>query len=1457
VRTPLRHALLVTTALCSASAFGLIPLDRALAQSVGGSGGSGGFGGGAGGGYEQNGGNGQAGNNGGGGGGPGAAGTLGGLPGNNDSGGGGAGGVNGATAAAMPVGSFNGGNGGNATPAVNAVTIAGGGGGAGGYGVVLTTAGPHTTTAGQVFTGGTGGAANGLNLPGNGGSGGGGLLLLVGGTFTNVFGASLVGGVGGATPSVSGCFLCNFGGNGLTTSNYVGATSAATVINAGAITGGAGGVLIATPGAPAGSTFNFSGIGGVGANFFGGSFTNADTGVITGGIGGAGFGGTATLGAGSSGFGGLGLGASGGGVVTNNGQIIGGAGPGGTVQAGGSRPANEFANGQNTFAGGSGGTGAANGGTASAPGQIVNNATGIIRGGRGGDGTNGVVNATSPHAAAGAGGAGGLGVSITSGSILNFGQILGGAAGTGANATVAGQVGGSDPFNGGGTAVELRGIFNQSVTMSLDNRATGIITGGTGSTPGTSGAGAAGAKGGDGGLGVDARKPVTGTLTILNSGQISGGNGAAGSAGTPNGANGLGGVGIQMLFDGTITTSGGISGGLNGDGVTRANAITFLSGVHTLTLQTGATFAGNVVVDTAAASNPGVAASNTLNLDGAGTGNVSLPQFHNFGHLTQTSGSGGTWTLTGAGAVTLDTTVSAGTMVLGAGAVLTSPNVNLLTGGTLSLSTAALANDALNINGGTLQVTGTTLNSLPNTIAYGASGGTFDIVAAANTFSINQALTGAGSLTKIGAGTLALTGDNTYSGGTTISAGTLQLGNGGTTGSVAGNILNNAILAFNRSNALTFGGVISGTGAVHQDGAGTTVLTANNTYTGGTTINAGTLQLGNGGTSGSIVGNVLNNGTLAFNRSDAVTFGGVISGTGALQQNGGGSTNLTATNTYTGATTVNAGTLLVNGSIATSSCLTVNAGGAVGGSGALPKTTINGGTLSPGNSIGTISIGGSLSFVGAGNYIVEVAPATADRTNVTGAPGTAALAGTLVAVGTGGSYTIGTRYTVLNATGGISGTFGNLAISGNFGATRPHIEYDANNVYLVLDQGLITPFLVGGTPNQRSVAGAIDTALTAGSQAAPFLALFGLTAAQLPGALDQLSGEVHVSTAGVLADESRYMREAVLGRLRQASYGSNASMASLSVGGPMAAFADGELDSALAYGKSPIVTKAQMRAPQAQADVVFWAQGFGARGRFETDGNAATVRRDLAGFISGIDTPVGGNGRLGVAAGYTGSKNALDGRGTADVETAHIAGYGGWNFGAFNLRAGGAYAFHSIATDRLIAFPGFFDRTTANYDGHTGQVFGELGYGFAFGNVAIEPFAGAAWVRVKTDAAAERGGLAALNVAGTTFETGYATLGIRAASLIPLGYDMVLVPRGTLAWQHAFDSVTPAGALAFQAAPVPFTIAGVPIARDSLLAEAGLDLAIGRHATLGVSYVGQIASNVQDHAAKGKFSWKF
>jgi fibronectin-binding autotransporter adhesin len=88
---------------------------------------------------------------------------------------------------------------------------------------------------------------------------------------------------------------------------------------------------------------------------------------------------------------------------------------------------------------------------------------------------------------------------------------------------------------------------------------------------------------------------------------------------------------------------------------------------------------------------------------------------------------------------------------------------------------------------------------------------------------------GAGNLSKTGAGALTLSGENIYPGGTTLSAGTLHLGNGGTTGSIVGDVGNSGVLDFERSDASTFGGVISGTGAVTQRGSGTTILTADNT----------------------------------------------------------------------------------------------------------------------------------------------------------------------------------------------------------------------------------------------------------------------------------------------------------------------------------------------------------------------------------------------------------------------------------------------------------------------------------------------------------------------------------------------------------------------------------------------------------------------------------------------------
>ena len=159
---------------------------------------------------------------------------------------------------------------------------------------------------------------------------------------------------------------------------------------------------------------------------------------------------------------------------------------------------------------------------------------------------------------------------------------------------------------------------------------------------------------------------------------------------------------------------------------------------------------------------------------------------------------------------------------------------------------------------------------------------------------------GTGSVEQRGSGTTVLTGSNTYTGGTVIKSGIVQIGAGGRHGSIAGDVTNDGTLIFNRADAVTFHGDVSGSGSLVHAGNGTVVLTGTNTHTGGTVIASGTLQVGDGGVRGALAGDVIDDGALVFNRSDVITFDGDIGGTGAVIQAGSGSTILTGSNTYTG-----------------------------------------------------------------------------------------------------------------------------------------------------------------------------------------------------------------------------------------------------------------------------------------------------------------------------------------------------------------------------------------------------------------------------------------------------------------------------------------------------------------------------------------------------------------------------
>jgi len=399
---------------------------------------------------------------------------------------------------------------------------------------------------------------------------------------------------------------------------------------------------------------------------------------------------------------------------------------------------------------------------------------------------------------------------------------------------------------------------------------------------------------------------------------------------------------------------------------------------------------------------------------------------------------------------------------------------------------------------------------------------------------------------------------------------------------------------------------------------------------------------------------------------------------------------------------------------------------------------------------------------------------------------------------------------------------------------------------------------VAQTPNQRAVAIALD-----GSDPLKPLvqAVANLTLAGTLQAFDALSGEVHGSVQTTMIDDSRYIRQAVLGRLRQASYaGAADAFAALGSGGPILAYADPAAGGSLAYGDAdrPAQPVNQLfgAAPQSP-DLTFWAQGVGAWGRINSDGNAADVSRNLGGVFTGFDGRFG-EWRAGLAGGYTNASTTVSARASsANIDSAYFAGYGGTSFGALNFRSGAALAWHTIGTSRSIAFPGFSEQASARYSAVEGQVFGEIGYGMSFGNSAVEPFAGLAWVYLNTESFNETRGVAALGASGTQDDVNYSTLGARWASTYLMPNGMTLMPRASLAWQHAFGTATPSALLTFQSTGATFGILGLPIARDAALLEAGSDLQLGPQTKVGLSYVGQLANSARDHSVKANFSWRF
>ncbi|MDX8513970.1 autotransporter outer membrane beta-barrel domain-containing protein [Mesorhizobium sp. VK23E] len=480
----------------------------------------------------------------------------------------------------------------------------------------------------------------------------------------------------------------------------------------------------------------------------------------------------------------------------------------------------------------------------------------------------------------------------------------------------------------------------------------------------------------------------------------------------------------------------------------------------------------------------------------------------------------GTQILSGASTYVGATTISAGVLstpllanggvASGIGASANAAANLVLDGGTLQYTGTGASTDrrfTLTTNGGAIDASGAGALNFTNTaaIAFSGTGARALTLTGSNTAANTLAAVlgdngGASSLIKAGAGTWVLTGANTYTGGTAISGGTLQVSadnnlgaalgaltlNGGTLENTSafatsrGVTLNAGGGTFQTDADLTVSGAIAGAGALTKTGGATLALTGNNTYGGGTTISAGTLQLGNGGTTGSIVGDVLDNGVLAFDRSDTLTFGGLISGSGSVNQIGSGATVLTGNNTYTGATTVSTGTLIVNGDqSAATGPTSVAGGGTLGGTGIIggSVTIANDGILSPGhlgNSPGTLTIRKDLLLSGGSilNYNFGKANTPGGALNdLTQVNGNLTLAGTInVSVSSGGSFDPGV-YRVISYAGTLTN---NTLQTGVIPSSAYFVQTSIDKqVNLVNTSGLTLNFWDGnaGPKNNSSVNG--------------------------------------------------------------------------------------------------------------------------------------------------------------------------------------------------------------------------------------------------------------------------------------------------------------------------------------------------------------------------------------------------
>ncbi|MDX6766642.1 MAG: autotransporter domain-containing protein [Candidatus Methylacidiphilales bacterium] len=742
-----------------------------------------------------------------------------------------------------------------------------------------------------------------------------------------------------------------------------------------------------------------------------------------------------------------------------------------------------------------------------------------------------------------------------------------------------------------------------------------------------------------------------------------------------------------------------------------------------------------------------------------------------------------------------------------------------------------------------------------------------------NTQNLTVGLSGSGSLAISGNGSVSnITGsigsetgsfgNVTVSGGNWTNSGSLFVGGNGTgLLTLSGNGIVQSL-----STRLGFG--TNGNGTMNLNGG--LLLTGQvleGSGNGTITFNGGTLRLtGNQSAlfSGFDSGDITiedGGGTIDTQSFDVATSAG-FSGTGAafLNKIGTGTFTMTGTHSFTGVTNVDQGTLLFNGT--TGSLFNVSSGATLGGNGTInaPVNVLSGGTLAPGgsagNSTGVLSVG-ELRLNPGSNTRIEINglnPGTEhDQIQVTG---NADLDGTLDLL-FGFAPTVGDRFTLITA--------GNFTLSGNatqgfdtitttgLGATlKTTVEIDPTNFDIVIDllQGDFRPF--AGTPNQQAIAAALDELSRGGTIQDLIDYLNSLPEEDLPGAFDLISAEELAALANTGFANTRGVFNLLQNRIREIQNGQQFSGNGLTLWDNSRQFQQSLL------AGTQMVDGLQVYQPKIDDKRLgFFVSGQGVFGDVDGDGNGDQYDFTTGGMIVGSDYRLTPSTAIGLYAGYQGSTSQTSTDSETKSDSAKFGAYGSWwhEKGSW-LSANIGGGVHGYDSER-VSVGGIASGTTGGREINAQLAFG---HDFKAGKNkewTFGPEADVAYTRIWIDGFTESGSLAPLAIEDQEADS------LRTTLAWKVSYDwqiekLTLRPYGRLGWQHEFmDDQQGIGARFAGGGGSVFTVQSPDVARDSIVAGAGLQILFSETISAWMGYNAEANQDYEVHSVNGSFSVRF